>query len=133
MDVNSITKSSTAITDIYANSSSSKQPISDNSLKESDLNTKNVELKDETKNINNPDSKKDYNEQDLKKAVNKLNKFLEDDNTRAEYSYHKVLGTLMIKIIDQDTKKVLLEVPPKKILDMVASMCQEFGIIDKKA
>ena len=55
----------------------------------------------------------------LEKAVNKLNKFLEDDKTHAEYSVHKDLGTIMIKIIDDDTHQVILEVPSKKILRVI--------------
>jgi len=39
----------------------------------------------------------------------------------------------MIKIVDDDSKKVLLEIPSEKILDMVASMCENAGLIDKKA
>ena len=50
----------------------------------------------------------------------------------AEYSVHEDFRTIMIKIIDDTTKEVILEIPPKKILDMVASMCKQFGLIDKK-
>ena len=39
----------------------------------------------------------------------------------------------MIKIVDKDTK-VLVEVPPKKILDMIAKLCEISGVVfDKKA
>ena len=70
---------------------------------------------------------------ELDKAVSKLNKFLEDEKVHAEYSVHKDLGTLMIKIVEDDTKKIVLELPPEKILDMVASMCKQVGLLDKKA
>ncbi|MBU3135996.1 flagellar protein FlaG [Clostridium gasigenes] len=77
---------------------------------------------------------KGYKEEDIAKAIDKLNKFLQEDNTRAEYSVHEVLGDIMIKIIDNDTQEVLMEVPPKKILDLVAKMCELAGIlVDKKA
>jgi len=47
---------------------------------------------------------------------------------------HDKLNQIMIKIVDNKTKDVLLEVPPKKILDMVAKMCEMVGIlVDKKA
>ena len=71
-----------------------------------------------------------YDKKELDKAVNKLNKFLEDEDTHAEYSRHKDLGTLMIKIVDDKNDKVLLEAPPEKVLDMVASLCKAVGIID---
>ncbi len=77
---------------------------------------------------------KGYKEEDIAKALDKLNKFLKEDNTSAEYSVHEVFGDIMIKIIDNDTKEVLMEVPPKKILDLVAKMCERAGVIvDKKA
>jgi flagellar protein FlaG len=69
----------------------------------------------------------------LDKSLDKLNRFLEDESAHAEYSVHEDFGTIMIKIIDDNTKEVILEIPPKKILDMVASMCKQFGLIDKKA
>ncbi|WP_341479311.1 flagellar protein FlaG [Clostridium gasigenes] len=77
---------------------------------------------------------KGYKEEDIAKALVKLNKFLQEDNTSAEYSVHEVFGDIMIKIIDNDTKEVLMELPPKKILDLVAKMCERAGVIvDKKA
>ena len=40
----------------------------------------------------------------------------------------------MIKIVDKDTKEVLVEVHPKKILDMIAKLCEISGVVfDKKA
>jgi flagellar protein FlaG len=67
-------------------------------------------------------------------ATDKLNKFLDGENVHAEYAVHDKLGDIMIKIVDNNTKEVLLEVPPKKILDMVAKMLETVGIlIDKKA
>ncbi|WP_411170322.1 flagellar protein FlaG [Clostridium sp. MB05] len=77
---------------------------------------------------------KGYREEDITKAIDKLNKFLKDEHTYAEYSIHEKLGDVMIKIINQDTKEVIMECPPKKILDLVAKMCELVGIaIDKKA
>lgn len=77
---------------------------------------------------------KDVDEKAVKKAVDKLNKFLEDDRTHAEYEVHDKLKDIMIKIVDDKTGEVIQEIPPKKILDMVAKMCEMVGIIfDKKA
>lgn len=80
------------------------------------------------------DKNQDYKLEEVHKAVDKLNKFMEDEDVYAEYSVHDKLNQIMIKIIDRNTKEVLLEVPPKKILDMVAKMCEMVGIlVDKKA
>lgn len=110
-----------------------------NNYTNSNLNNNAIEVKgaqDTYKNNNentNRSSDNAYDKKDLDKAVNKLNKFLEDDNTRAEYSVHKDLGTVMIKIVDKNTDKVILELPPEKILNMVASMCKQVGLLDKRA
>lgn len=90
-------------------------------------NTNEVQDQVQNQNSNEIDSKA------LDKAVKKLNKFLEDDNTHAEYSVHEDFNTIMIKIVDDKTKEVIMEIPPKKILDMVASICKQFGLLDKKA
>lgn len=75
-----------------------------------------------------------YKLEEVNKAVDKLNKFMEDEDIHAEYEVHDKFNQIMIKIIDNKTKDVLLEVPPKKILDMVAKMCEMVGIlVDKKA
>ncbi|PRR82837.1 flagellar protein FlaG [Clostridium vincentii] len=75
-----------------------------------------------------------YTEKDLQKAVNKLNNFLKDESTHAEYSVHDKFNIILIKIIDDKTKEVIMEVPPRKILDMVAKMCELVGIVfDKRA
>ncbi|GLC32327.1 flagellar protein FlaG [Clostridium omnivorum] len=77
---------------------------------------------------------KDTDEKAIKKAVDKLNKFLEDDKTHAEYEVHDKFRDIMIKIVDDKTGKVIQEFPPKKILDMVAKMCEMVGVLfDKKA
>jgi flagellar protein FlaG len=73
-------------------------------------------------------------EVDVRNAVDKLNKFLEDDKTHAIYEFHSTFNDLMIKIVDDKTGDVVLEIPPKKILDMIAKMCEMVGVmVDKKA
>jgi flagellar protein FlaG len=89
---------------------------------------------DETKNIKyNENTEMNFSEQDIEKSVEKLNTFLEDEKVHAVYERHEKFNQIMIKIIDNDTKEIIAEYPPKKILDMVAKMCEMVGIlIDKK-
>ena len=74
-------------------------------------------------------------EQKIVKAVDKLNIFLEDNKTHAVYSNHSIFKSVtMVKIIDDKTGEVVQEMPPQKILDMVAKMCEIVGLfLDKKA
>ena len=127
MDVNAVSKNIKQYNDanIYQNKSIDEEVEKTSSPKD-DLS------KDANSNKDVSFNKK-LDEKDIEKAVKKLNKFLEIEKTHAEYGVHKELGTIMIKIVDDDTKKVVLEVPSEKILDMVASMCENAGLIDKKA
>lgn len=84
-------------------------------------------------NFNQLKENEEYTKKELDDALKKVNNFLKDEKTHAEYSVHKDLGTLMIKIVNDESDKVILEIPPKKILDMVASMCRQVGLLDKKA
>jgi flagellar protein FlaG len=82
---------------------------------------------------NNTGEKK-LGKEDVEKAVDKLNKFLQGEKVHAEYEVHEKLNDIMIRIINNDTKEVILEIPPKKILDMVAKTLEMVGIlVDKKA
>lgn len=78
---------------------------------------------------------KEVNPKEAQKAIDKLNKFLDGEGSHAEYSFHdKLKHDIMIKIVDDKTGQVIQEIPPKKILDMIAKMCEMVGIIfDKKA
>lgn len=75
---------------------------------------------------------KEYTKKDLDKVVGKLNKLLEDEKVHSEYSYNKDFRMIMIKIVNDDTKETILEIPPKKIIDMLANMFRNMGILDKK-
>ncbi|MBZ9688099.1 flagellar protein FlaG [Clostridium estertheticum] len=83
---------------------------------------------------NNPLSEKDNSEKEVKKAVNKINKFLEGESTHLQYEKHDVFNQMIVKVIDNNTNEVINELPSKKILDMVAKMCEMAGVlVDKKA
>lgn len=97
---------------------------------------KDVEIKPvvEKENVETvKDNKREEVDPKVKQGVNKLNKFLQDENAKAVIERHKVFGDIMIKIINSKTKEVLLEIPPEKLLDMIAKMCEIAGLkLDKK-
>ncbi|MBO1685813.1 flagellar protein FlaG [Clostridium butyricum] len=103
----------------------------DNALEEFAV-SESQSIKDDNEDHLKKECKENIDKKELDKSLKKLNRFLEDDSVHAEYSVHEDFRTVMIKIIDDETKEVILEIPPKKILDMVASMCKQFGLIDKK-
>ncbi|AGX44928.1 flagellar protein FlaG [Clostridium saccharobutylicum] len=126
MDVNNIGQSSVNLNSYSANVSEYTQKNTEVAVPK--IQEVTTQIKDEKDNKN-----QEYTTKELDNAMKKINNFLKDEKTRAEYSFHKDFGTLMIKIIDEDTNEVILETPPKKILDMVASMCRQVGLFDRKA
>jgi len=84
---------------------------------------------------NNTDTIKKDNASEIKHAVEKLNTFLEDNSTHAVYEPNdNFKNVVTIKIVDDATGQVLQELPPKKILDMIAKMMEMVGVLfDKKA
>ena len=86
----------------------------------------------EIKSTNNIRNKVNYTEEDVKGAVNKLNKELEKENVHAEYSYYDKLNAITVKIINDETKEVIMELPPEKILDLISKMCELNGVIVDK-
>lgn len=135
MDVNSINRNQDYLKNYvknaevtqYAGAISNEANVSKNSMVQKSQTEEELfynENKNETEN---------FTKEDLDKAVKKLNKFLEDEKTHAEYEKHKDLGTIMVRIVDDETEKVVIELPPKKVLDMIASMCKQVGLLDKKA
>lgn len=65
-------------------------------------------------------------------AIEKANKQLEIKGTSLRFSIHEVTKQIMVKIVSNDTEEVIKEVPPEKILDMVADMMVRAGIIVDK-
>lgn len=81
---------------------------------------------------NDTDNTEDYTDKQIEQVIKKINSFLEEDKTHAEFSRHDVLNRTIIKIIDDETDKVIIEAPPEKILDAVAKMCEDAGILFDK-
>ena len=96
-----------------------------------DVEIKPVVEKENVANVKN--SKKENVDPKVKQGVDKLNKFLQDEDAQAVIERHEVFGDTMIKIVNTKTKEVLLEIPPEKLLDMIAKMCEIAGLkLDKK-
>ena len=73
-------------------------------------------------------------EKQVQKAVNKLNTLFEDKQTHAEYEVYGKFHDITIRIIDDNTKQILKEIPPKKIIDMIDKLCELAGVlVDEKA
>ena len=65
----------------------------------------------------------------MDKAVEEANSVIFKDNDHFEFKIHEGTGRIMVKLVDNDTKEVIKEIPPEKILDLVASIWDLVGIL----
>ncbi|WP_195962676.1 flagellar protein FlaG [Clostridium tyrobutyricum] len=86
-------------------------------------------INSEIEKIFNGDDNKDrpVTEENVKKAVDKFNSLLEENPAHFEYEIYGKFRDTVIKLVDNNTKKVIKEIPPKNIIDMVEKFCELAG------
>lgn len=62
-------------------------------------------------------------------AIERANKSLAGTNRKFEISVHEKTNDIMVKVIDTESNEVIREIPPEKILDLVAKLWELAGII----
>lgn len=67
--------------------------------------------------------------EDLEKAVKESNKLIFRENSHFEFKIHERTGRMLVKLVDTETDEVIKEIPPEKILDLVASIWDLVGIL----
>lgn len=76
---------------------------------------------------------KNLQEKDVIDIIEKANKDFVVFDRKFEFSIHEKTKQIMVKVIDTVTEEVIRELPPEKVLDMVAALWEVAGIIvDKK-
>lgn len=70
-----------------------------------------------------------FQRETLERAVDDTNNMIFKDNKRFEFKVHEGTGRIMVKLIDKETDEVIKEIPPEKILDLVASIWDLVGIL----
>ncbi|MBA2874638.1 flagellar protein FlaG [Thermaerobacillus caldiproteolyticus] len=69
----------------------------------------------------------------VEEATDKLNHFLETQNRSLKFVLHEELGEYYVQVINSETKEVIREIPPKKLLDAFYTMQKFLGmIVDEK-
>ena len=67
----------------------------------------------------------------MHKAVEDINKKMA--NSEAVFGFHEKTNSVTIKIVDKESKKVIKELPPEKMLDMIAKVWEYAGLfVDEK-
>lgn len=73
-------------------------------------------------------------EEFVQERLDELNKVLEKQQLETSYQRHEKTNRLVIRLVDKETKEIVKEIPPEKLLDYAAGMDEVLGLfIDKKA
>ena len=73
---------------------------------------------------------KAFTKDEVEKAVDSTNKILkEEHNAKYQFEIHEGTGRVMVNLVDMQTKEVLKEIPPEKILDLVANIWERLGLL----
>jgi uncharacterized FlaG/YvyC family protein len=59
---------------------------------------------------------------DIRNQVRRANRALEAVDIQAKFSIHEGTGEIIVKLEDTNTGEVIREIPPEKLLDLVAKM-----------
>jgi len=62
-------------------------------------------------------------------ALTRLNAALQALHIRLKFEKHESSGQFMVRVINEDNDEVIREIPPERILDMVAHFKRLVGII----
>ena len=80
-----------------------------------------------TENGNQP------SDEEIKSAIKEANKRAIFGHASAQFSYHEATKRISVKIVDNDTKEIIREIPPEKTLDMISKMWELAGlVVDEK-
>lgn len=73
------------------------------------------------------------NEKNVKEAVEKINKHLETSNTRIKFKIHdssiSLNDKVSIKIIDEESQKVIAEIPSEEAIELSEKMDKIIGFL----
>ncbi|WP_301107830.1 flagellar protein FlaG [Sporosarcina sp.] len=80
-----------------------------------------------------PEERRELTKSEARQLTEGMNKFLESVNTQLRFKFHDKLNEYYVAIVDSETDEVVREIPPKKLMDMYASMKEFVGLlIDRK-
>ena len=69
----------------------------------------------------------------IDEALEKANRIIMGSDRKFEITFHEKTKEVMVRVVDSQTNQTIREIPPKKIVDIVVSLCEMAGIIfDKK-
>jgi len=68
-------------------------------------------------------------ENQISEAVRRANRSLEWAKRHFEYSFHDKTNTFVVRVYDSESEELIREIPPERILDLVARLWEIAGLI----
>ena len=72
------------------------------------------------------------NEKQLDEQLETLNNTLRNENKKVEYSIYEETNTVIFRVIDTKSEKVIKEIPSTKLIDFSVAVLERFGLIADK-
>jgi len=111
----------TSMQSIRTQSNDHNIDVKETSAHETNVHEENAQLKGKNEEY--------VSEKAVLEAIEKANKAITVTRTQMEFSIHEKTKEIMVKVINTDTKEIIREIPPEKVLDMVAKMWEMAGIL----
>jgi len=93
----------------------------------SNINTKIATKRDDT---NKPQSDiKLPSPKELKRIIDKINENVSRLNKDVKFSYNEAIKSLVVKVIDAKTGRVIREIPPQEVINLQKKLSEVVGII----
>lgn len=96
-----------------------------------DVNQLKVSIPSSEENITN-DSEQKVNKEQLQQSIEKINKTMDTYSTELHFEMHEKSGEYMVKVINSKDRSVIREIPPERVLNMVAYFKEMLGILVDK-
>ena len=78
-------------------------------------------------------SDSEITKEEIEQTVEKVNHFLIGSKTQFDFKIHEGTGRTIVRLIDKQTEEVIKEIPPERMLDILASIWDSAGIlVDRK-
>ncbi|WP_025209906.1 flagellar protein FlaG [Hippea sp. KM1] len=88
-----------------------------------------VDIKDVQKGSTGGYHKKSLTEEDIKRVINKINENVSKLNKDVKFTYSDTIKSLVVKVVDAKTGKVIREIPPQEVINLQKKLSEVVGII----
>lgn len=107
--------------------------VESNEIHQSDTQQSYIKKIIDTEDKQEPIIVSEITKEELEQMVEKANQFLLGLETQFDFKVHEGTGRTVVRLIDKQSEEVVKEIPPEKMLDILASIWDSAGIlVDRK-